>query len=97
MIEKDQLETSEAPTSAAVESEIQVEKQGNKGLWFMVYKHMVSDMTENNSKTLTDVADEKESKYEGSITRENSVSDESIPVINQDMDLKDRVVVDRDV
>ncbi|XP_045798037.1 calmodulin binding protein PICBP [Trifolium pratense] len=92
MIEKDQLETSEAPTSAVVESETQVEKQGNKGLWFMVYKHMVSDMTENNSKTLTDVADEKESKYEGSITRENSVSDESTPVINQDMHLKDRDV-----
>ncbi|GAU17919.1 hypothetical protein TSUD_330430 [Trifolium subterraneum] len=97
MIEKDQLETSEAPTSAVVESETQVEKQGNTGLWFMVFKHMVSDMTENNSKTLTDVADEKESKYEGGITRENSVSDESTPVINQDMHLKDRVLEDREV
>jgi ribosomal protein S18 len=98
MIEKDQLETSEASTSAVVESETQAEKQGNTGLWFMVYKHMVSDMTENNSKTLTDVADEKESKYEGSITRENSVSDESTPVTNQqDMHLKDRVLEDREV
>jgi hypothetical protein len=98
MIEKDQLETSDAPTSAVVESETQVEKQGNTGLWFMVYKHMVSDMTENNSKTLTDVADEKEPKYEGSIIRENSASDESTPVTNQqDVNLKDRVLEDREV
>ncbi|WJX78287.1 hypothetical protein P8452_61526 [Trifolium repens] len=98
MIEKDQLETSDAPTSAVVESETQVEKQGNTGLWFMVYKHMVSDMTENNSKTLTDVADEKESKYEGSIKRENSASDESTPVTNQqDVNLNDRVLEDREV
>ncbi|CAK8543136.1 unnamed protein product [Lathyrus sativus] len=97
MIEKDQLGTSEAPTSAVVESETQVEKQGNTGLWFMVYKHMVSDITENNPKTLTDGPDEKVSEYEGSITRENSVSYESTPVNIPDMHFKDPVVADAEV
>ncbi|XP_050911278.1 calmodulin binding protein PICBP isoform X2 [Lathyrus oleraceus] len=97
MIEKDQPGTSEAPTSAVVESETPVEKQGNTGLWFMVYKHMVSDITENNPKTLTDGPDEKVSEYEGSITRENSVSYESTPVSSPDMHFKDHAVADAEV
>ncbi|KAL5059246.1 hypothetical protein RYX36_030850 [Vicia faba] len=97
MIEKDQPGTSKAPISAVVESETQVEKQSNTGLWFMVYKHMVSDITENNSKTLTDGPDEKESEYEGSITRGLSVSYESTPVNSPDMHFKDHVVADAEV
>ncbi|XP_058737858.1 calmodulin binding protein PICBP-like [Vicia villosa] len=97
MIEKGQPGTSQAPTSAVVESETQVEKQGNTGLWFMVYKHMVSDITENNPKTLTDGPDENESEYEGSITRGNSVSYESTPVNSPDVHFKDHVVADAEV
>lgn len=97
MIGKDQFETNEATRSDFGEPESQVEKQGNSGLWYMVYKHMVSDMTENNSKTLSDVEDEKESNFEGSITRETSVSYETTPVINQDMNFKDHIVADREV
>jgi len=97
VVEKDQLEKSEAPTSAVVESENQLEKQGSTGLWFTVFKHMVSDMTENNSKTSTDVADEKDSKYEDITTRETSVSYENTPVVIQDMPFKDRAVADAEV
>ncbi|KAL5055940.1 hypothetical protein RYX36_036622 [Vicia faba] len=97
MIEKYQSGISKAPISAVVESETQVEKQSNTGLWFMVYKHMVSDITENNSKTLTDGPDEKESEYEGSITRGLSVSYESTPVNSPDMHFKDHIVADAEV
>lgn len=97
VVEKDQLEKSEAPTSAVVEPENQLEKQGSTGLWFTVFKHMVSDMTENNSKTSTDVADEKDSKYEDSTTRETSVSYENTHVVIQDMPFKDHAVADAEI
>ncbi|KAJ1376787.1 Calmodulin-binding domain, plant [Sesbania bispinosa] len=75
---------SETPKSAVVGPETQPEKQSYAGLWFMVYKHMVSDLAENNSKSLNDGADEKESGYEGSRTRGSSITYESTHVIDQD-------------
>ncbi|KAJ1404166.1 Calmodulin-binding domain, plant [Sesbania bispinosa] len=80
---------SETPKSAVVGPEPQPEKQSYAGLWFMVYKHMVSDMTENNSKSLNDGADEKESGYEGSRTRGSSITYESTHVIDQDHSVTD--------
>ncbi|XP_057438006.1 calmodulin binding protein PICBP-like [Lotus japonicus] len=84
---------SEAPKSAVAEPETHQEKQGYKGMWYMVYKHMVSDMAENNSSS---VIDEKESVDEGSRTQGTSVSYENKPVTNQDMHFKEQVA-DRDI
>ncbi|TKY62673.1 calmodulin binding [Spatholobus suberectus] len=90
-------EQSEAPMSAAGEPQNPVEKQSNTGLWFLVYKHMVSNMAESNSKSLIDGADEKESGFDGNRTRGTSISYESTPVTNQDMQFKDHVVADPEV
>lgn len=107
-IEKTRLETgtlkgfptdeqSEAPESVVVEPETRIEKQNYTGLWYLVYKHMASDIAETDSKTLIDGADEKESGYGGSITRGTSVSYESTPAMNQDMHFKDHGVADPEV
>ncbi|MED6136158.1 hypothetical protein PIB30_053443 [Stylosanthes scabra] len=74
----------------------QSEDPNNSGLWFLVYKHMVSGSAENDSKSVIDGADGKESEYEKS--RDTSVSYESTPMMNQDMDIKDHgSVADREV
>lgn len=90
-------EQSEAPKSFVVEPETQIEKQNYTGLWYLVYKHMASDIAETDSKTLINGADEKESGYEGSRTRGTSVSYESTPVMNQDMHFKDHGVADPEI
>ncbi|KAG4924699.1 hypothetical protein JHK87_050239 [Glycine soja] len=91
---KEQYETH---ISAVVEPETPVEKQNNTGLWYLVYKHMVSNMDENNSESLIDGADEKESGFDGSKTRGASFSHESTPVTDQEMKFKDHVVADPEV
>ncbi|KAL3028461.1 hypothetical protein AAZX31_03G114800 [Glycine max] len=90
-------EQSEAHISAVVEPETPVEKQNNTGLWYLVYKHMVSNMDENNSESLIDGADEKESGFDGSRTRGASFSHESTPVTDEEMKFKDHVVADPEV
>ncbi|CAJ1913779.1 unnamed protein product [Sphenostylis stenocarpa] len=90
-------EQSKAPTSAVVEPETPVEKQNNTGLWYLVYKHMVSNMAENNSKSLIGEGDEKESAFDGSRTQESSISSESTPFTDQDMQFKDHAVADPEV
>ncbi|XP_027350083.1 calmodulin binding protein PICBP-like isoform X2 [Abrus precatorius] len=107
-IEKSKLETetleefptqeqSEAPKSAVVEPETLPEKQRYTGLWYLVYKHMVSDMAENKPKSLIDEADEKESGHEGGRKRGTSISHESTPMTKQDKEFKDHVVDDPEV
>ncbi|KAL2971664.1 hypothetical protein AAZX31_15G208400 [Glycine max] len=59
--------------------------------------HMVSNMDENNSESLIDGADEKESGFDGSRTRGASFSHESTPVTDQEMKFKDHVVADPEV
>jgi len=88
-------EQSKAPTSAAVEPETPVEKQNNTGLWYLVYKHMVSNMAESNPKSLIDGEDEKES--DGSRTRGSSISYEGTPLSDQKMQFKDHDVADPEV
>ncbi|RDX92636.1 hypothetical protein CR513_25191, partial [Mucuna pruriens] len=90
-------EQSEAPMSDVVEPETPVEKQSHTGLWYLVYKHMVSNMAENNSKSTIDGADVKESGIDGSRTRGTSIAYESTLVTNQDMQFKDHVVADPEV
>ena len=58
---------------------------------------MVSNMDENNSESLIDGADEKESGFDGSRTRGASFSHESTPVTDQEMKFKDHVVADPEV
>ncbi|KAG4936339.1 hypothetical protein AAZX31_18G144300 [Glycine max] len=91
---KEQYETH---ISAVVEPETPVEKQNSTGLWYLVYKHMVSNMDENNSESLIDGADEKESGFDGSKTRGAFFSHESTPVTDQEMKFKDHVVADPEV
>ncbi|KAK7336494.1 hypothetical protein VNO77_17036 [Canavalia gladiata] len=86
-IEEFPKEQSEAPKSVGVEPGTPQEKQSYTGLWFLVYKHMVSDMSANNSKSLIDGANESESGHEGSNT----------PVTSQDIQFKDHVVADPEV
>ncbi|XP_014489767.1 interaptin [Vigna radiata var. radiata] len=90
-------EQSKAPKSASVEPETPVEKQNNTGLWFLVYKHMVSNMAESNSKSLIDGEDEKESAFDGSTTRGSSISYEGTTVSNQEMQFKDHAAADPEV
>ncbi|KAL9331526.1 hypothetical protein ACSQ67_001136 [Phaseolus vulgaris] len=90
-------EQSKAPTSAAVEPETPVEKQNNTGLWYLVYKHMVSNMDESNPKSLIDGEDEKESAFDGSRTRGSSISHEDTPLSDQKMQFKDHDVSDPEV
>ncbi|KAK7284068.1 hypothetical protein RJT34_18805 [Clitoria ternatea] len=72
------------------ESQTPVEKQNYAGLWCLVYKHMVSNVDENKSKSLIDGEDEKEPGYDGSRPGAASISDEtSTSVANQDMKFKD--------
>ncbi|KAL2320695.1 hypothetical protein Fmac_029664 [Flemingia macrophylla] len=80
-------EQSKAPMSAVVGTETPVEKQSNTRLWYLVYKHMVSNMTENNSN----------SQIDGSRARGISISSESTPVTHQDMQFRDHVVADPEV
>ncbi|KAG4950043.1 hypothetical protein JHK84_043464 [Glycine max] len=87
----------EAHISVVVEPETPVEKQNNTGLWYLVYKHMVSNMDENNSESLIDGADEKESGFDRSRTRGAFFSHESTPVTDQEMKFKDHVVADPEV
>ncbi|KAL1312489.1 hypothetical protein HN51_039099 [Arachis hypogaea] len=98
--EKDNIlmhEQSEDPNNANAESETQPEKQNYTGLWYLVYKHMVSGSGENDSKLVIDGADGKESEYEGSRSRDTSVSCESTPMMNQGMDMKDHGLADQEV
>lgn len=90
-------EQSKAPMSAVVEPEASVEKQSNTGLWYLVYKHMVSNMAENNSNSQIDGADEKESGIDGNRTRGTSTSNESTPTTHQDMQFEDHLVADPEV
>ncbi|KAK7396202.1 hypothetical protein VNO78_17036 [Psophocarpus tetragonolobus] len=90
-------EQSEAPMRVVVEPETPVEKQNNTGLWYLVYKHMVSNMDENNSKSLIDGADKKEPGCDDSRTRGTSISYESTPATDQEMQFKDHVVADPEI
>ncbi|KAL5154813.1 Calmodulin binding protein PICBP [Glycine soja] len=90
-------EQSEAPTSAVVEPETPVEKQSNTGLWYLVYKHMVSNVAENNSESLIDGADEKESGLDDIRTGVTSNAYGNTPMKDQEMQFKDHVVVDPEV
>jgi len=90
-------EQSKAPTSASVEPETPVEKQNNTGLWYLVYKHMVSNMAESNSKSVIDGEDEQESAFDESRTRGSSISYEGIPVSDQEKQFKDHAVADPEV
>lgn len=90
-------EQSDAPTRAVVEPEAPVEKQNNTGLWYLVYKHMVSNMAENNSKSLIDGEDDEESGFDDSRTRGTPFSYENTPATDQDMHIKDHVIADPEV
>uniref|UniRef100_I1MIQ6 Calmodulin-binding domain-containing protein n=1 Tax=Glycine max TaxID=3847 RepID=I1MIQ6_SOYBN len=71
----------EAHISAVVEPETPVEKHNNTGLWYLVYKHMASNMDENNSESLIDGADKNESGFDGSRKRGASFSHETDPEV----------------
>lgn len=90
-------EQSEAPMSVVGEPETPVEKHNNTGLWYLVYKHMVSNTSENNSKVLIDGEGETDAGFDESTTRGTSISCVSTPVSDQDMQLKDHVVADPEV
>ncbi|KAE9585251.1 hypothetical protein Lal_00017990 [Lupinus albus] len=77
------LSKSKAPKSADVaEPETDIAKHK---LWYMVYKHMVSDTAEDDTKMLVDGAEEKESGNEGGRIRGTSVSYDSTPAVNEDL------------
>ncbi|CAL0326613.1 unnamed protein product [Lupinus luteus] len=105
-IEKARLETetlegfakpgqSRAPKSADVaEPETDIEKHK---LWYLVYKHMVSDTAEDDPGTLVDGAEEKESGNEGGIIRGTSVSYDSTPVRNENLQSQGHGVANQEV
>ncbi|XP_019444017.1 PREDICTED: uncharacterized protein LOC109348193 isoform X2 [Lupinus angustifolius] len=105
-IEKARLETgtpeglaapaqSRAPKRADVaEPETDIEKHK---LWYLVYKHMVSDSAEDDTKMLVDGAEEKESGNEGGRIRGTSVSYDSTPVMNEDLQSQGHGVANREV
>ncbi|MED6184708.1 hypothetical protein PIB30_050084 [Stylosanthes scabra] len=94
-LDKPKADIEERTEKANTRMHEQSEDPNNSGLWFLVYKHMVSGSAENDSKSVIDGADGKESEYEKS--RNTSVSYESTPMMNQDMDIKDHGEADREV